>query len=158
MILREGLNIRSLAVLALWTSIALLVAGCAATNGEAEPGPTRTPAGSDLPAPVPSLPSEMPPCPTAYDQLPDLTVELAAGLVGSPLVYCDELALTASGAPVVEVPVDALLAIDGVELPADVVFDGTDHSVTCEKSESDIAVLLVGTWYRAREPICTEFL
>lgn len=140
--------------------IVLSSVGCASARGDAPaPDPTVAESGTESAksstAPT-SLPEVMPECPTSYKELPELTSDIAEGLVGTPMIWCDGSSPVASGAPVVVEPSLAVLAVDGVELPAEVEYEG--RAVMCYPSDETFAVSLDGAWYSARKPECGEFL
>ncbi|GAA1939240.1 hypothetical protein GCM10009775_34150 [Microbacterium aoyamense] len=128
---------------------ALLLAGCAAGT---QPVPADNPSSIQPSASDAELPTT---CPPDLDVLPEMTVADTQDVDSKETVACTD----ESSAPtpyVLGLGWDELLPLDGVELPARVEISKDRGPVECSEVPGNMAVVLNGTWYLARQPSCPQ--
>jgi len=99
-------------------------------------------------------------CPDAGAEIPDLTLSKAKSLVGTTVSVCTTSSAGTANEPVqreIVEPWDALLAVDGTQLPAPVRLPGGGRPAECRVETSTQTYLYAdGRWLRARTVGCAQ--
>lgn len=99
-------------------------------------------------------------CPGSASGLSDLTLDKAASLVGTTVATCTTSPTGEVEGPSpfeMDEPWDALFAVDGMALPAQVSLSEGGYLADCNEYPTTLTYLLVGDmWMRARTVTCSQ--